>query len=75
MSKVGQNPMKRWPFLPLTCYLKGKKKSSTYKFQDDGHISSTPVVHVKLQEGCNSTSKYAKNHRLGVKLVKIAKPK
>ena len=33
-----------------------KGKSSTNNFQDDGHISSCPVVHVQLQEACNPTS-------------------
>ena len=48
-----------------------KGKSYTYNFQDDGHISSCPVVHVYLQEACNPTSKYAKNSWLGVEMVKI----
>merc|ERR1711884_380180 len=38
-----------------------KGKSSTCNFQNDGHISSCPVVHVYLQGACNPTSKYAKN--------------
>ena len=52
-----------------------KRKSAKYNFQDDGHISLTPVVHVQLQEGLYLTSKYAKNRRFGVKSVKISKPK
>ena len=48
-----------------------KGKSSTYNFQDDGHISSGSVKHIKLQEACNATSKYAKNSWLGVETVKI----
>ena len=34
-------------------------KSSNYNFQDDGHNSSGPVVHVWLHEGSIPTSKIA----------------
>ena len=46
-------------------------KSSKNSFQDDGHLSSGPAVHVYFQDGIISTSKMAKNYSLGVKSVKI----
>ena len=46
-------------------------KSSSYNFQDDGHLSVCPVVHVSSQEGSIPTSKIAKNRWLGVKTVKV----
>ena len=48
-----------------------KGKSSKYNFQDDGHHSSGPAVHCQFQEGNISTSKIAKDRRLGVKPVNI----
>ena len=45
---------------------------SKYNFHDDGHLSSGPAIHVLFQDGIISTSKIAKDYRLGVKSVKIA---
>ena len=45
--------------------------SSRTRARAGGHIILCPFVHVKLQEGCNLTSKYSKNSQFGVETVKI----
>ena len=62
-------------FVSIFVLARGLPTSATLicicNFQDDGHISSCLVVYVYLLEGCNPTSKCAKNRRLGVTSVKI----
>ena len=50
-----------------------KGKSSSYNFQDDGHISSCPVVHVYLQSNDNQLLGVGARYAFSVEMILFSK--